>query len=79
MHLVLSIMNMMMDNLSLSLHDLSQFIKVPKSSTIESHVENLFLSDFPYVLAENYDSENDKKLSIDNQVIFLNFFKNKKI
>ncbi|CAF0981217.1 unnamed protein product [Brachionus calyciflorus] len=67
MHLVLNIFNIMIDNLDLSIKDLNKFIKVPKSMNVESFFEGLFLADFPYILAENYDpeSEHNKKLLCD--------------
>lgn len=59
MNFVLCILNVLLDNLGVGFGQLAKYIRT-KNGTIE-HVENLFLSNFPYSLAESYDLQNEAK------------------
>jgi hypothetical protein len=67
MNSVMSILNLLLDNLKFNFTDLANQIRSPCSSkdlTQIKYIENLFLAQFPYCLAENFEyTPESKKLN----------------
>ncbi len=86
MHSVLSILNLILENLNIGFTDIIEHIKVKflfffliikiclflkkasKKST--AYLENLFLTDVPFMLSESYRNTSADKKSSSSQVLF---------